>query len=253
MVINLREFSILLLWVPIYDRHWRRSPQITPSVATGPRDPHPGVHQFLESELSAPEMLEAFAPLYRNSAMCARGGVGEHRPLSDKKIARPVEHEHALAAQRSPPARSALMAGKRPRRSPRHRRRIFLPIHEWLHVGRWDEAHRMPQPAKLPRPIVRRCARFHADQNRRQLRELWTGAACDERLCSRPRRRHGPGRLALRDQTRSSQPAWRMAPLNGRSATSAVWHTDAVSGGRPPHQVSGARYPVKEALAQPRR
>jgi hypothetical protein len=92
--------------------------------------------------------------------------IDRHRPLTNEQIARPVHHQHRLLID--------VLDRNEPHRGSRHsfadrrriRRIVLVALDIGLPVGRRHQLDLMAQCDQLARPMVRRRARFHADQTR---------------------------------------------------------------------------------------
>ncbi len=95
-------------------------------------------------------------------------GVDQHGPLTHQQLASPVQHQYSLAL--------GALDRHEPHGRPGHRLAdrlgisgvVLLPPHIGLHVARRHQAHIMTERRDLARPVVRRGARRHADQARRE-------------------------------------------------------------------------------------
>lgn len=97
--------------------------------------------------------------------------IGELRQLADKKVARPMAHQHRLldfGLDRNE-AHRRLGQGRADRLGVRG---ISLPaLDEGLDIRRRDQPHLVAELRQLPRPVVRPRAGFDAGQTRAQARE----------------------------------------------------------------------------------
>jgi hypothetical protein len=95
--------------------------------------------------------------------------VDQLSPLPDQKIPRPMQHQHALLLD--------VLDRHKSHRWPRHGladRRcigsvILAALYIGFDIGRRHEPRVMPQLPQLASPLMRCCARFHANAARRQL------------------------------------------------------------------------------------
>src|SRR5690554_1315789 len=119
---------------------------------------------------------------------------------------------------------------------------ILLALHEWLHVGGWDQPHLMPDLPDLTPPEMGAATGFHRDNAGRKLSEECQDLVSSQLLAQhRPARSVGPVNLkhilrqieSDRDNLRHDRsPLWIIAD--------PPWHTEAV-GGRSQHQSPGHR------------
>src|SRR5437899_4443841 len=116
--------------------------------------------------------MQSFTPLRCHQPELGKVGtkrVNQLRPLADQEISRPVQHQRALLLD--------VLDWHKTHRWPRDgladRRRIGSIVLAALHIG-FDIGWRhepcvMPQLLELACPLMRRCARFHANAARRQI------------------------------------------------------------------------------------
>ena len=167
-------------------------------------------------------------------------GVGQHRALTDQKIAGPVQHEHALLLG----ALDWHEAHVRARHCLADRlsicRVVLAPLHGGLDIGRRHQPHLMPKPDELPRPVVRSRAGLDAHEAGWQPRE-----EPDDLRSSQPSTKDDSALLIDTvdlehvlgevETNRDNLHGGRRSSL-WRLATTTLRHCNAGSGRRPPHQ-----------------
>ena len=118
------------------------------------------------------QLMQSFTPLRCHQPELGQVGtkcVDQLRPLADQEIPRPVQHQRALLLD----ALDRHKTHRWPRDGLADRRRIgrvvLAALHVGFDIGRRHEPRVMPELLELARPLVRRCARFHANEARRQI------------------------------------------------------------------------------------
>src|SRR5262249_30919957 len=118
------------------------------------------------------QLMQSFTPL-----RCHQPELGKVRtkcvdqlsPLTDQEVPRPVQHQHALLLD----VLDRHKSHRWPRDGLADRRRIGRIVLAALHIGfdiGWRHEPRvMSQLFELACPLMRRCARFHANAARRQI------------------------------------------------------------------------------------
>ena len=109
-------------------------------------------------------------------------GIDQLRALADQQVTRPVQHQRSLLLG----ALDRHEAHRRPRHRLADRGRIgsvvLAALDVGLHIARRHQPHIVAELPELARPLVRRGARLHANQARRQLAEKLEHLAASELL-----------------------------------------------------------------------
>src|SRR5215813_14840631 len=121
-------------------------------------------------------MFNTIAPDRRNDPEFGKMGadrIDYSGLLADAQMARAVEHQAALLPERLGRHEPHVCSRDRFANGLSVCSIVLLPLDVGLHVGRWHQAHGMPQRSELARPMMRRSAGFDTDEARRQLLKEW--------------------------------------------------------------------------------
>ena len=165
------------------------------------------------------------------------GQVGTKRvdqlcPLADQEIPRPVQHQRTLLLD--------ALDRHKPHRWPRHaladRSRIgcivLAALHVGFDIGRRHEPRVVPELLELACPLVRRCARFHANEARwqfgKKLKNLCsTNTLADHHRAIRIDAVNLKHRLRNIDPDRANLAHGRLPSMWLRFDATTLWHFDA--------------------------